>query len=89
MDNVGTYLVGSKDTFRQIAKTMGHIAKRVGSEFDNRQRREEVYDHLGEIDFISVEARVAIAQYLCNNTKDMDLFFSLPDEAKNVFVTNM
>ncbi|KAL8500792.1 hypothetical protein ACS0TY_020392 [Phlomoides rotata] len=74
--------------FGQIAETMGHIAKRVGSEFDNRQRREQVYVRLSEIDIILVEARVAIAQYLCNNTKDMDLFFSLPDEAKTVFVTN-
>ncbi|KAL8485671.1 hypothetical protein ACS0TY_027815 [Phlomoides rotata] len=89
MDTVGSYLVGSKETFGQIAQTMGHIAQRMGSEFDNRQRREQVYNNLSEIDFISVEARVAIAQYLCNNTKDMDMFFGLPDEAKTVFVTNI
>ncbi|KAL8500714.1 hypothetical protein ACS0TY_020338 [Phlomoides rotata] len=89
MHTVGNYLNGSKDMFGQIAETMGHIAKHVGSEFDNRQRMEQVYDRLSEIDIISVEARVAIAQYLCNNMKDMDLFFSLPDEAKIVFVMNI
>ncbi|KAL8513682.1 hypothetical protein ACS0TY_012975 [Phlomoides rotata] len=89
MDTIGSYLVGSKETFGQIAQTMGHIAQRMGSEFDNRQRREQVYNNLSEIDFISVEARVAIAKYLCNNTKDMDMFFGLLDEAKTVFVTNI
>ncbi|KAL8545833.1 hypothetical protein ACS0TY_005814 [Phlomoides rotata] len=89
MDIVESYLVGSKETFGQIAQIMGHITQRMGSEFDNCQRREQVYNNLSEIDFISVEARVAIAQYLCNNTKDMDMFFGLPDEAKTVFVTNI
>ncbi|KAL8458104.1 hypothetical protein ACS0TY_035836 [Phlomoides rotata] len=70
-------------------ETMGHIAKRMGSGYDNRQRREQVYNSLCEIAFISVEARVAIAQYLCNNTKDMDMFFDLSDEAKTIFVTNI
>ncbi|KAL8492198.1 hypothetical protein ACS0TY_023724 [Phlomoides rotata] len=38
-----------------------------------------------------IEKRVgiAIAQYLSNNTKDMDLFIGLPNEAKIVFVTNI
>ncbi|KAL8543423.1 hypothetical protein ACS0TY_004095 [Phlomoides rotata] len=85
----GNYLAGSKDTFGQIAETMGQIANHVGAEFDNRHRREQVYDRLSEIEFILVEARVAISQYLCNNTMDMDLFFSLLNDAKIVFVTNI
>ncbi|KAL8476239.1 hypothetical protein ACS0TY_028775 [Phlomoides rotata] len=89
METVGNFCDTSKSTFGKIAETMGNIANRVGSEFDNRLRRDQVYDSLSEMDFMSVEARVAIAQYLCNNTKDMDLFFSLPGEAKTVFVTNI
>ncbi|KAL8545624.1 hypothetical protein ACS0TY_005669 [Phlomoides rotata] len=89
MSTVGNFCDTSKNTFGQIASTMDNIAKRVGSEFDNRHRREQVYDQLNELEFISVEARVAIAQYLCNNTREIDLVFSLPDEAKTVFVTNI
>ncbi|KAL8510540.1 hypothetical protein ACS0TY_017386 [Phlomoides rotata] len=76
METVGNFSDTSKSTFGKIAEIMGNIANRV-------------YDSLSEMAFMTVEARVAIAQYLCNNTKDMDLFFSLPDEAKMVFVTNI
>ncbi|KAL8495794.1 hypothetical protein ACS0TY_019775 [Phlomoides rotata] len=89
MDTVGNYCDASKSTFGQIAETMSHIEKHVGSEYDNRQRREKVYDGLSLIEFILVEAKVAIAQYLSNNTKDMDLFIGLPDEVKTVFLTNI
>ncbi|KAL8506142.1 hypothetical protein ACS0TY_017127 [Phlomoides rotata] len=89
METAGNFSDTSKSTFGKIAEIMGNIANRVGSEFDNRQRRDQVYDSLSEMAFMTVEARVVIAQYLCNNTKDMNLFFSLPDEAKMVFVTNI
>ncbi|KAL8523446.1 hypothetical protein ACS0TY_013414 [Phlomoides rotata] len=72
--------------FGQLADTMGCIAKRVGSEFDACNRRGQVYEQLGLIGFLTVEDRVDVAQYLCNNPKDMDLFFSLPDDAKMVLV---
>ncbi|KAL8528414.1 hypothetical protein ACS0TY_006013 [Phlomoides rotata] len=87
LDTMGNFCDASNTNFGQIAETMGHIAKHVGSEYDNRMRREHVYDALGCMDFITVEARVDVAGYLCNNSKDMDLFFSLPDEEKNVMVT--
>ncbi|KAL8508068.1 hypothetical protein ACS0TY_018573 [Phlomoides rotata] len=89
METVGNFCDTSKSTFGKIAETMGNIANRVGNEFDNRLRRDQAYDSLSKMDFMSVEARVAISQYLCNNTKDMDLFFSLPGEVKTVFVTNI
>ncbi|KAL8479944.1 hypothetical protein ACS0TY_026765 [Phlomoides rotata] len=63
-ETVGNFCDTSKSTFGKIAETMGNIANRVGSEFDNRQRRDQVYDSLSGMDFMSVEARVAIAQYL-------------------------
>ncbi|KAL8510197.1 hypothetical protein ACS0TY_017128 [Phlomoides rotata] len=89
LDTMGNYCDASNTNFGQIAETMDHIAKCVGSEYDNRMRREHVYDALGCMDFITVEARVDVADYLCNNSKDMDLFFSLPDETKNVMVTRI
>ncbi|KAL8483447.1 hypothetical protein ACS0TY_026225 [Phlomoides rotata] len=58
LNTMGNYCDALNTNFGQIAETMGHIAKRVGS-------------------------------YLCNNSKDIDLFFSLPDEAKNVMVTRI
>ncbi|KAL8476710.1 hypothetical protein ACS0TY_029129 [Phlomoides rotata] len=86
MDQVGVFCASSKDKFGKIADTIGNIAERVGSEFDNRKRREQVYDLLNVFNFLSVDVRVEVAQYLCNNSKDMDLFISLPDDAKTAMV---
>ncbi|KAL8491798.1 hypothetical protein ACS0TY_023411 [Phlomoides rotata] len=89
IDMMGNYCDNSNENFGQIAETMGKIMKRVGREYDNRVRHEQVYDALGAIEFMIVEARVKVAQYLCNNSKDMNLFFSLSDDAKSVLVTRI
>ncbi|KAL8507718.1 hypothetical protein ACS0TY_018310 [Phlomoides rotata] len=74
------------DKFGAIADTMGNIAHRIGSEFEACKKRGQVYDQLESFEFLSVEAKVEVAQYLCNNSKDMNLFFSLPEVAKTVLV---
>ncbi|KAL8507683.1 hypothetical protein ACS0TY_018283 [Phlomoides rotata] len=73
MDQVGVFYASSKDKFGQIADTIGNIAERV-------------YDLLNVFNFLSVDVRVEVAQYLCNNSNDMDLFISLPDDAKTTMV---
>ncbi|KAL8546840.1 hypothetical protein ACS0TY_006529 [Phlomoides rotata] len=83
---MGTISDKNDTRFREIAETMGSIAQRIGSEFEACKRRGLVYDTLGMIDSLSVEARVEVAEYLCNHTKDMDLFYSLPDDAKIMYV---
>ncbi|KAL8496275.1 hypothetical protein ACS0TY_020112 [Phlomoides rotata] len=77
---------GKASKRRQIADTMGSIAQQIGSWFEACKKRELVYDQLGKIEFLSVEARVEVSQYLCNNSKDMDLFFSIPEGAEMVLV---
>ncbi|KAL8465860.1 hypothetical protein ACS0TY_035103 [Phlomoides rotata] len=84
LDTFGSYCDKSDTRFGQIAEIMGTLAQRVGSE--TCKKREEVYDHLGLIEFLTVGSRVNIAQYLCNHSKDMDLFFSLPGDANIVLV---
>ncbi|KAL8507684.1 hypothetical protein ACS0TY_018284 [Phlomoides rotata] len=77
MDQVGVFCASSKEKFGQIADTIRNIAERVSSEFDNRKRREQVYDLLNVFNFLSVDVRVEVAQYL---------FISLPDDAKTAMV---
>ncbi|KAL8553276.1 hypothetical protein ACS0TY_001808 [Phlomoides rotata] len=89
IDTMGNYCDKSDTRFGKIADTMGSIAERVGCEFDACNKRARVYDHLGLIEFLTVESRVRVAQYLCNSPKDMDLFYSLPDNAKTVLVTQI
>ncbi|KAL8501415.1 hypothetical protein ACS0TY_020811 [Phlomoides rotata] len=79
---MGTISEKNDICFGQIADTMGSIAQRISSEYEACKRCGLVYDTLGMIESLSVEVRVEVAEYLCNHSKDMDLFYSLPDDAK-------
>ncbi|KAL8542650.1 hypothetical protein ACS0TY_003508 [Phlomoides rotata] len=86
VEAIGNLSDKAESRFGQIAENIGSIAKRVGSEIDACEKRGQVYDRLGVIDFITMEERFLLAQHFCNNTKDMDLFVSLPDDAKTLLV---
>ncbi|CAA0829278.1 Unknown protein [Striga hermonthica] len=58
------------------------IARRIGYEYDVSTARRQVYAELGKIPGISVKDKLTVARFLVNNTGDLDLFFSLPDEDK-------
>ncbi|KAL8531437.1 hypothetical protein ACS0TY_008148 [Phlomoides rotata] len=74
------------DAYVKIADIMGSIAQRIGSEFEAGKKCGQVYDTLGMIESLTVKTRVKVVEYLCNNSKDMDLFYSLSDDAKKVYV---
>lgn len=84
-----TFCDKMNSTMSQIAYHMGDIAQRVGTDFDATRKRQLIYDSLGKLAFLSLETRVRVARYLCNNSNLLDLFFSLPDDAKAVMVTNI
>ncbi|KAL8511842.1 hypothetical protein ACS0TY_018323 [Phlomoides rotata] len=86
IDTISALCDKNHDKFGAITDTMGNIAQRIGSEFEACKKRGLVFDQLESFEFLSVEAKVEVAQYLCNNSKDMDLFFSLPEFAKTVLV---
>ncbi|KAL8477360.1 hypothetical protein ACS0TY_029601 [Phlomoides rotata] len=86
IDTMGTISDKNDSRFGQIADTMGSIAQRIGSEFEAGKKCGQVYDTLRMIESLTVEARVEVAEYLCNNSKDMDLFYSLPDDTKKVYI---
>ncbi|KAL8491267.1 hypothetical protein ACS0TY_023053 [Phlomoides rotata] len=88
IDTIGALCDKNHDKFGAIADTMGNIAQRIGSEFEACKKRGLVYDQLETFELLSVEARVEVAQYLCNNSKDMDLFLSLPELLK-LFLSNV
>ncbi|KAL8496620.1 hypothetical protein ACS0TY_020349 [Phlomoides rotata] len=79
---MGTISEKNDICFGQIADTMGSIAQRISSEYEACKRCGLVYDTHDMIESLSVEVRVEVAEYLCNHSKDMDLFYSLLDDAK-------
>lgn len=70
----------------QVADRMGELAERVGAEFDVTKKRGLVHQSLRLLDIGSLEARVHVAFYLWNYPKKLNVFFSLPDDAKSVMV---
>ncbi|KAH6821233.1 hypothetical protein C2S53_008053 [Perilla frutescens var. hirtella] len=65
---------------------MGELVQRIGFEHDASLSRKKVYEALGNMNHLTDEEQIYVAKSLCNNTKDLDLFFSLPDEKKVVMV---
>ncbi|GER28907.1 disease resistance protein [Striga asiatica] len=65
------------------------IARRIGYEYDVSTARRQVYAELGKIPGISVKEKLTVAKFLVNNTGDLDLFISLPDEDKAEMVRLM
>ncbi|KAG6418607.1 hypothetical protein SASPL_120811 [Salvia splendens] len=75
---------------KQDARFEGVIARRsVGFEYDGvTNARRGLYGELGRIPGLQVREKLTVAKFLVNKTGDLELFFSLPDEAK-VEMVNM
>lgn len=83
VDNTGEKIVDLMGTFcQQTNERLADISKRIGYEFDMSQKRTAVFEALGGLGVLDVFQQICVAQRLCNNNKDLDLFFSLPDFAK-------
>ncbi|KAH6771755.1 hypothetical protein C2S52_005529 [Perilla frutescens var. hirtella] len=83
VDTTGEKIVDLMGTFcNQTNERLADISKRIGYEFDMSQKRTAVFDALGALGVLDVSEQIFVAQRLCNNSKDLDLFFSLPDFAK-------
>ncbi|KAH6805680.1 hypothetical protein C2S51_030511 [Perilla frutescens var. frutescens] len=83
VDTTGEKIVDLMETFcNKTNERLADISKRIGYEFDMSQKRTAVFDALGALGVLDVSEQISVAQRLCNNSKDLDLFFSLPDFAK-------
>ncbi|KAG8368383.1 hypothetical protein BUALT_Bualt15G0039800 [Buddleja alternifolia] len=68
---------------------LGEIAMRVGSEHDAKVSRKAVFEALSQITSLEMEDRIYVATELVNNTKKLDLFFSMPIDAQTAMVKMM
>ncbi|KAL8499882.1 hypothetical protein ACS0TY_019767 [Phlomoides rotata] len=76
----------SDSRFGEMSLQMADLAQHVGYAYESSKKRASVYEVLGQFGFLSLEERVHVSQYLCKNSDELDLFFSLPDNAKIVLV---
>ncbi|KAG8379691.1 hypothetical protein BUALT_Bualt07G0115300 [Buddleja alternifolia] len=70
-------------------KRLGDISMRIGFEQDASRSRKAVFAALSEMGDLDIEQRISISKSLVNNTKDLDLFFSLPTVGKPAMVKMM
>ncbi|KAG8390794.1 hypothetical protein BUALT_Bualt01G0120600 [Buddleja alternifolia] len=61
---------------------LGDISKRIGLEHDASLSRKAVYEALGEVTSLDTEDMILVSHLIVNNTKNMDLFLSLPTDGK-------
>ncbi|KAK6161405.1 hypothetical protein DH2020_004786 [Rehmannia glutinosa] len=78
VENMGTFC-------RNTNTRLADIAKRIGYEYDISVARKEVYGIVGTIQGLSLQEKLLVSKLLVKNTEDLELFFSLPAEAKVEF----
>ncbi|XP_073050959.1 uncharacterized protein [Primulina eburnea] len=65
------------------------IAQRIGYAHDASNARKMVFEALENIPGFTLEERVDVAKLLVNNTHELELFFSLHDEARVVLLKKL
>ncbi|PIM99584.1 hypothetical protein CDL12_27921 [Handroanthus impetiginosus] len=73
----------------RIECRLGGIAKRIGYEYDTFEAQKAVYDALGGFTELNVSLKIWVTKQLVNNGQEMDLFFSLPNDARVEMVRMM
>ncbi|GER41987.1 RNase H family protein [Striga asiatica] len=75
--------VGMLSSFcKEIAKNISDMVVRVGHAHDATKRRGKVYEVLKGMPNLTMEEKLLTTKYLCNKTKELDMFFSLDDDAR-------
>ncbi|KAK6160716.1 hypothetical protein DH2020_004097 [Rehmannia glutinosa] len=70
---------------RNTDSRLGDIAKQIGYEYDISLARKKVFGVVGGIQGLSLRDKLLVSKLLVKNTEDLELFFSLPDEARAEF----
>ncbi|KAG8371718.1 hypothetical protein BUALT_Bualt13G0117300 [Buddleja alternifolia] len=71
----------------KTGERLGDISKHIGFEHDASKSRKAVFDALGDLESsLDIEGMILVVHLIVNNTKNMDLFFSLPNEGRKTMV---
>ncbi|KAG8375075.1 hypothetical protein BUALT_Bualt10G0062500 [Buddleja alternifolia] len=68
---------------------LADISKRIGFEHGALKSRKTIFEALGSITWLDMEQKIYVSNILVENTKNMDLFFSLPNDAGAAMVRMM
>ncbi|KAG8382706.1 hypothetical protein BUALT_Bualt05G0105300 [Buddleja alternifolia] len=65
---------------------LGAISRRIGFEHDSSLSTKSVFEAIGQVASLEMEEMISLSHLVVNNTKNMDLFFSLPNSGKKTMV---
>ncbi|KAG8372423.1 hypothetical protein BUALT_Bualt12G0064600 [Buddleja alternifolia] len=65
---------------------LGDISKCIGFEHDASKSTKVVFEALGQVTSLDMEEMILVSQLIVNNTKNINLFFSLPNIGKITMV---
>ncbi|KAG8387484.1 hypothetical protein BUALT_Bualt02G0026000 [Buddleja alternifolia] len=73
----------------KMDERLGDISRRIGFEHDVSLSRKVVYEAIGAVCTLGMEDMILVSQLILNNTENMDLFFSLPNDGRVTMVNMM
>ncbi|CAA0814552.1 Unknown protein [Striga hermonthica] len=74
-----------RDFCTETGVRLREIAQKIGYEYDVSAARKEVYCEVGKIMGLNMQEKLLVCKLLVRNTEDLELFFSLPNDAKAEF----
>ncbi|KAH6769918.1 hypothetical protein C2S52_014721 [Perilla frutescens var. hirtella] len=74
---------------RSTKARLGDIARRIGYEQGVSAARKEVFEAMGKIGGLTLQEKLVASKMLVKNTEDLELFSSLPEDARVEFVRMM
>ncbi|XP_012836526.1 PREDICTED: uncharacterized protein LOC105957141 [Erythranthe guttata] len=80
--NDGGYAEMASKFFEKMEAQMAELVSRMGFEKDVSAARKQVFDALANMQHLTFEERLKATSRICDNPKDLDIFFCLSDDHK-------
>ncbi|KAK4433941.1 hypothetical protein Salat_0556800 [Sesamum alatum] len=61
---------------------LGELSKKLFADYEEAEKRSSVYEAVGKVPGLDLNNQILISDRLVENPKKMDLFFSLPEDAR-------
>ncbi|KAK4439194.1 hypothetical protein Salat_0254300 [Sesamum alatum] len=83
-------LTNAVNTFCDSAnERLGELSKKLFADYDEAEKRSSVYEVVGKVKDIDLNNQILIFDRLVENPTKMDLFFSLPEDARAHMISLM
>ncbi|KAL8044866.1 hypothetical protein ABFX02_08G074400 [Erythranthe guttata] len=76
------YIEMTSKFFEKMESQMNELVSRMGFEKDVSTARKQVFDALENLQHLTFEERLKVTSRICDNSKDLDIFFCLSEDHK-------